>query len=279
MGEGVGVDVDGLVSMDSPVGVTGPVTAVNSDDAMTVLAGRARTVLASGRTALLTLPCERARGWVGMIDDGGEPLLMARADGRIAEAAQSGRRGWVDVPGHFGERLILTGTLRVVPGTTAQILSRLADLGRSVDPIDAVADGLAMLAVSVDEVVLCLPPADQAGRVRRWSTGAVGRRIDLATYAFAEPDLIDAYAPELIDHLNTRHAEQMCQLAGGGRTPGGDIAGAYVSGLDRYGMDLWRVDTTGAHPVRIVFDEPLGEPRSLGRELRRLLERAGRDAG
>ncbi|MCM3883001.1 DUF2470 domain-containing protein [Frankia sp. R82] len=213
-----------------------------------------------------------------MIDDGGEPLLVARTDGRAAQAARSGRRSWVDVPGHCGERLILAGTLRVVPGTIAQILCRLADLGRSVDPIDAVADGLAMLAVSVDEVVLCLPPADQAGRVRRWSSSTVGHRIDLATYALAEPDLIDAYAPELIDHLNTRHAEQMCQLVGGGRSPEGDIAGAHASSLDRYGMDLWRVDATGAHPVRIVFDEPLGEPRSLGRELRRLLERAGRTA-
>lgn len=31
---------------------------------MVTMAQQARTVLAGGRTALLTLPCEQARGWV-----------------------------------------------------------------------------------------------------------------------------------------------------------------------------------------------------------------------
>lgn len=77
---------------------------------MVTLAQQARTVLAGGRTALLTLPCEQARGWVGVIDDGGEPVLMASTEGRLACAARNGRRSWVEVPGHAGERLILAGT-------------------------------------------------------------------------------------------------------------------------------------------------------------------------
>ncbi|CAO5192826.1 DUF2470 domain-containing protein [Frankia sp. AiPs1] len=277
MGGNDPVSENGRVRVDGRAGLDD----TGAPDEMAELARRARTVLASGRTALLTLPCERARGWVGMIDDGGEPLLMARTDGRIARAAHGGRRSWIEVPGHLGERLILTGTLRVVPGPTTQILRRLADLGRTIDPIGAVSEGLAMLAVSVDDVVLCLPPTGQPEQVRRWSSSTVGRRIDLSTYAFAEPDLIDAYAPELIEHLNTRHADQMRQLVssfGGRHTADQDLAGAYVSSLDRCGINLWRVDATGAHPVRILFDEPLGEPRSLGRELRSLLERAARDA-
>lgn len=241
---------------------------------MTEMAQHARTVLAGGRTALLTLPGEQARGWVGVIDDGGEPMLMASNDGRIAAAARNGRRSWVDVPGHLGERLILAGPLRLVPGTTEQILRRLADLGRTVDAVDGAAEGLSVLAVSVDDVVLCLPSAGGDCRFRRWSTSTVGRRIDLTAYALAEPDLISAYAPELIEHLNDRHADQMRQLAAMGMSTTvarHELAGAHVSDLDRCGLDLWRVTTTGAEQIRVSFEEPLTEPRSLGQQLRRLL--------
>ncbi|MCM3921381.1 DUF2470 domain-containing protein [Frankia sp. AiPs1] len=243
---------------------------------MITMAQRARTVLAGGRTALLTLPCEQARGWVGVIDDGGEPVLMAGTGGRLASAAKNAKRSWVEVPGHAGERLILTGPLRVVPGTTEQIMSRLADLGRTVSTEDGLTDGLSVLALSVDDVVLCLPTVVRDGRPRRWPSATVGRRIDLASYAFAEPDLISAYAPELIEHLNVGHADQMRQLARHALPAAleGDIAGVQVSGLDRYGMDLWRVDGAGAEQVRVAFRQPLVEPRSLGRELRRLLDQS-----
>ncbi|WP_261556870.1 DUF2470 domain-containing protein [Frankia tisae] len=243
---------------------------------MVTMARQARTVLAGGRTALLTLPCEQARGWVGVIDDGGEPVLMASTEGRLAGAARNGRRSWVEVPGHAGERLILAGPLRMVPGTTEQILRRLADLGRTVSTEDGIADGLSVLALSVDDVVLCLPPTDMDCGPRRWTSATVGRRIDLATYAFAEPDLISAYAPELIEHLNVGHADQMRQLARHAlpAATDGDVAGVQVSGLDRYGLDLWRVDGAGAEQVRVTFRRPLIEPRSLGRELRRLLDQS-----
>lgn len=243
---------------------------------MTTMARQARTVLAGGRTALLTLPCEQTRGWVGVIDDGGEPVLMVSAEGRLVSAARHGRRSWVEVPGHAGERLILAGLLRVVPGTTEQILRRLADLGRTVSTEDGLTDGLSVLALSVDDVVLCLPTTDMYSRPRRWPPATVGRRIHLASYALAEPDLISAYAPELIEHLNVGHADQMRQLARHAlpAATGSDIAGVQVSGLDRYGMDLWRVDGAGAEQVRVAFHQPLIEPRSLGQELRRLLDQA-----
>ncbi len=250
---------------------------------MIEMAQRARTVLAGGRTALLTLPREQARGWVGVIDDGGEPMLMANTDGPVVQAARKGRRSWVDVPGHFGERLILAGPLRLVPGTTGQVQRRLADLGRTVDTIDGTIDGLSVLAVSVDDVMLCLPSGGLPSggpdcRPEKWSTSAAGQRIDLTAYALAEPDLVSAYAPELIEHLNSRHADQMRHLASVGlpaEAATTDLAGARVSGLDRRGMDLWRVTTQGAEQVRVVFEQPLTEPRSLGQELRRLLTQSG----
>ncbi|WP_328591792.1 hypothetical protein [Candidatus Frankia alpina] len=58
------------------------------------------------------------------------------------------------------------------------------------------------------------------------------------------------------------------------RRPKVTLAGVQVSGLDRYGLDLWRVDGAGAEQVRVTFRQPLIEPRSLGRELRRLLDQS-----
>jgi len=255
------------------------VRSPSHEEHMIAMAQRARTVLASGRTARLTLPGQRARGWVGVVDDGGEPVLVAGTDSRIAQAARNGRRSWVDIPGHFGERLILAGPLRVVPGTTDQIVRRLADVGRTVGTIEGVTDDLSVLAVSVDDVVLCLPRSEAGRGSRRWSSASVGRRIDLTTYALAEPDLISAYEPELIEHLNVRHADQMRQLACLELPPeaANKVAGAQVSSLDRNGMHLWRIDLNGAVQIRVSFAQPLTEPRSLGHELRHLLQQSARD--
>ena len=96
------------------------------------LAERARTVLAGGRHALVTLPCERAHGWVGLLDDGGEPVLLVGASSPPALGASSEPQGRVDVPGHNGERLVLTGRLRHVPGMTDTVVRRLAGAARAV---------------------------------------------------------------------------------------------------------------------------------------------------
>nr|MDT0665376.1 DUF2470 domain-containing protein [Micromonospora sp. DSM 115978] len=145
-----------------------------------------------------------------------------------------------------------------------------------------------------------------------WPPARSGRTVDLAAYALAEPDLVAAYAPDLISHLNAEHADQVRQLAargtgvarpatgggggsggsgsGGGGSAGasagggtdtaqaggdGDVAGAAVASLDRLGMVIWRVDAEGAQEVRIQFRQPLSEPRALGIELRWLLGHVG----
>jgi len=300
---------------------------------MTTLAEQARTVLASGRCALLTLPHARVRGWVGLVDDGGEPLLLVSADSAPTRCAAAGRRGRVDVPGHSGERLVLSGVLRELPGSAEQIMRRLADLGRTITFTPGQPDDLRVVTISVDEVMICLPMDLQPGteanatpdgvrtavtatgrpgatggrgatwRPRRvWTPVSAGRHVDLTAYALAEPDLLLAYAPDLIEHLNTAHADQMRRLATravpaygadllgadplGADSPGAadrpaprldDILGVQVIGLDHMGMDMWRIGPDGADKVRVTFQEYLSEPRSLGRELRRLLDMVERD--
>ncbi|MBL7495360.1 DUF2470 domain-containing protein [Frankia nepalensis] len=217
--------------------------AEEPDDAM--LAVRARTVLAGARHALLTLPGARVQGWTGLIDDGGEPVLLVGAGSPPTHAAAMvGTRGCrLDVPGTAGERLVLTGRLRTVPGSALQVARRLAGPGLTVEVPECADAELAAVALSVEGVLLCLPstaePGPRRGRSRRvrrlgtaaaagpepadgelgrageprWPSAAGGRRVDLAAYALAEPDLIAAYAPDLIEHLNVAHAGQLRQLA------------------------------------------------------------------
>jgi len=49
-----------------------------------------------------------------------------------------------------------------------------------------------------------------------------------------------------------------------------------VAALDRTGLTWWQVDTRGVHELRVTFQDPLTEPRSLGLELRRLLVKPAR---
>jgi hypothetical protein len=267
---------------------------------MKTLATRARTVLAGGRRALLTLPRHDVRGWTGLIDDGGEPVLLVGAGSPPTAAAGTVRRCRIDVPGAAGERLVLAGVLRAVPGTAEQVARRIAGPGLTVVvPYDG-ADGLAALALSVHEVVLCLPAAPSGARGRaarqppgdtdlRWPPTATGRKVDLTAYALAEPDLIAAYAPDLIDHLNAEHTHQLHQLVShgvpvapghadrlGGAPEPATVAGVQVGALDRTGLTLWQVGADGADELRVTFRTPLTEPRSLGLELRWLLTHGAR---
>ncbi|OHV38369.1 DUF2470 domain-containing protein [Parafrankia colletiae] len=320
-------------------------TSPVSDVEMPVLAEQARTILAGGRRALLTLPCANVRGWAGLIDDGGEPLLIVGADSPPVSCAGSGRRARVDICGHNGERLVLAGVLRLVPDTTENLVERLADLGRSISVTTGDLDDLRILTMSVDDVLICLPEGVARGTIGgrsagggrgarsrsgggggavtsasrvaragrsarglrrannnrldgRWSALGPARRVDLHSYAFAEPDLVAAYAPDLIRHLNDEHAAQMRLLsthgvaltepagaasgmAGGATATGASaeisrdaVIGATVTSLDRRGLDMWRIDIDGAREVRVAFRSPLVEPRCLGRELRLLLDDA-----
>ncbi|MDT3444977.1 MULTISPECIES: DUF2470 domain-containing protein [unclassified Pseudofrankia] len=218
--------------------------AEEPDEAMARDAVRARTVLAGARHALLTVLGPRVRGWTGLIDDGGEPVLLVGADSPPTRAAAAGsaRRCRLDIPGAAGERLVLAGQLRTVPGSAEQVARRIAGPGLTVEVPQCGGDELAAVALSVDEVLLCLPSVAEPGARRgwlhrvaggaasaaeggalgqgtepRWPSTANGQRIDLAAYALAEPDLIAAYAPDLVEHLNIAHGDQLRRIAAHGQ--------------------------------------------------------------
>ncbi|AEH11711.1 MULTISPECIES: DUF2470 domain-containing protein [Protofrankia] len=320
---------------------------------------RARTVIAGARHALLTLPYERLCGRVGLLDDGGEPILLVTAGSPPAHAAGSSPTARVDIHGPQGERLVLSGSLRVVPGPATDVIARLAGPGCPTPrpPLGSCGHDhdLVAIAMIVAEVALyLLTPTDPGGaaaqpssdhdkidhdkidhsgtdrggtgsadlprprptapekattgssrrapraagerdRGRARAAGGCGTRIDLIAYALAEPDLIAAYAPDLVAHLNTVHAEQIRRLAEhtvavdtdqgrGARQPAGprlvrivrsgharELAGAQITRLDHQGLDMWRMGPSGAEEIHLPFRAPLREPRELGREIRWLL--------
>jgi hypothetical protein len=122
---------------------------------MKTLATRARTVLAGGRHALLTLPRHDVRGWTGLIDDGGEPVLLVGAGSPPTAAAGTVRRCRIDVPGTAGERLVLAGALRAVPGTAEQVARRIAGPGLTVVvPYDGADELAAHLPDAADRATL-----------------------------------------------------------------------------------------------------------------------------
>ncbi|MGF7235930.1 MAG: DUF2470 domain-containing protein [Frankia sp.] len=272
-------------------------------------AEHARTVVAGARHALLTLSVDRMRGWVGFLDDGGEAIILAGAASPPAAAGLTGSHARVDVPGPAGERVILIGDLRPLPGSAEKVSARLSTPERPVT-LGGADVGLAAVALSVLDVVFCRPalaeraaedrhlagstrsslpapalasaPTRTSARAagREWATEATGQRIPLAAYALAEPDLVLAYARDLTSHLNHAHAQQVRQLAtaaeqfGNVAGPGvGELIGAQLTGLDHTGLDLWRVGAGGAEAARLTFRRPLRAPSDLGAELRWLLER------
>ncbi len=264
---------------------------------------QARTIIAGARHALLTLPYDRVRGWVGLLDDGGEPVLLATVGSLPTRVAGNSPTARVDIPGPTGERLVLAGSLRVLPGPVTEIITRIRGVGCGVPRPGIPSPGYdnnltdrTALTLAVAEVILCLPTTPDRGGHGRVRAGEKPQtRIDLAAYALAEPDLIAAYAPDLVSHLNTDHADQLRRLAEyatvadpappeedtGPHNPmiatvvrsadAHELAGAQITHLDRFGMTMWRVGHHGAEEIRIPFRAPLREPQGLGEELRWML--------
>lgn len=116
----------------------------------------------------------------------------------------------------------------------------------------------------------------------RWVGGfAVMDTISPEDYRAAEPDPTAPVAARALAHLNEDHGDALLAIArelGGARA----AVSAACSGIDRYGIDLRC--TGGGEPaaVRVLFDEPLGQPEAvrpatvqLARRARELQGRAG----
>ncbi len=181
---------------------------------------RARTVIAGARHALLTLPYERVRGRVGLLDDGGEPVLLATAGSPPVHAAGSYPTARVDIHGPQGERLVLSGSLRIVPGPAADVIARLTGPGCPA-PRPPLGPGgheqdLVAIAMAVAEVILymltptesCTAPArTPTGHGAPRSAGVPGAPPAATTTATTEGSRWAPQAGYGRDHVRTRATE------------------------------------------------------------------------
>jgi putative heme iron utilization protein len=100
-------------------------------------------------------------------------------------------------------------------------------------------------------------------RAVRW-VGGFGRMswVDPDAYAAAEPDPLLAVAPGAIAHLNDDHPDALLACARAlASLP--DATAAQVTAIDRYGLDLTAITTSGPRPGRVAFSAPLTDPATL----------------
>lgn len=91
-------------------------------------------------------------------------------------------------------------------------------------------------------------------------------------------DLIAAFAPMAIEHVNDEHEDSVLFFA---RVLSGrrGAAKATVVGLDRTGLDAVVTDPDGEHAVRVDFAEPVADPSGITGALFELMIRARRQSG
>jgi hypothetical protein len=172
-----------------------------------------------------------------VIDHEGEPLLAVQPGHPAIRAAQLGRLVRLELApiGEVGASL--SGRL-----TPADIGRALAEAG----PWEArilrayLREGSCLLQVRVDAVTVG-PLAGQ-------------RPVGLDDYALADPDVIQAHGPRIIDHLNHAHPGPLRESAAVALNLSPDaLIAARIARVDADGLDLWAVDASGAQLTRMPF--------------------------
>lgn len=97
--------------------------------------------------------------------------------------------------------------------------------------------------------------------------------VDVSKYSEAEPDPVAPRAGEIIEHMNSDHADAvllyaqvLAQIEG--------VDSAAMMSVDRYGFDVVAQKKDGPETVRITFDQRLDEADQVRGEMIKLLGRA-----
>ena len=110
--------------------------------------------------------------------------------------------------------------------------------------------------------------------------GGYGRMswVEGAAYAAAEPDPLAGAAADILEHMNTDHAEAQVLLCGhlAGR-PG--TTEAFMSAVDRYGFEMVAVSDDGRSAVRLAFPQPCSGVDDVRRAMVAMVADARRAAG
>ena len=105
--------------------------------------------------------------------------------------------------------------------------------------------------------------------------GGFGRMswVDANDWFKSEPDPIEPYAADIIDHMNDDHRDAMvvlCQKM----SKASDTTDATMVSIDRYGFEMSAVTKEGDRPIRLAFDNQIIDSEGARKEIISLVQRA-----
>lgn len=214
------------------------------------LATTARTAVAATHGGRLRLP----GGWseeVGFLDDDGEPLLLLCGDGPPLRGSAC-----LSVAAGATRRVVLGGRLQTLEEDVRDLTELLGNHAPCF--ADALHVGpVQIVRLAVDEI--------------RVEDGSGSWPVSCADYAVAEPDLWEAFAATMSEHLEADHRDLLAQLARV-HLPGRQVVAVAIAALRREVMTLDVVTPDGANRIPLQLNADLVDPHEL---CGRLLEVAG----
>ena len=97
--------------------------------------------------------------------------------------------------------------------------------------------------------------------------------VDANDWFKSEPDPIEPYAADIIDHMNDDHRDAMvvlCQKM----SKAFDTTDATMVSIDRYGFEMSAVTKEGDRPIRLAFDNQIVDSEGARKEIISLVQRA-----
>ena len=110
--------------------------------------------------------------------------------------------------------------------------------------------------------------------------GGFGRMswVEPQAWQTAEPDPLQAHAKGIVAHMNDDHADALV-LYSEAFSRSGPVPEAVMTGVDRYGFEMSVTTDQGPRPVRVAFDEPVGDTTAVRKAMVALLQRAREKLG
>jgi hypothetical protein len=232
---------------------------------------RVRTLAASlGEGALCTLAVDPAGHPFGsvvafILDDDGHPVFVAS---RLAEHTRNFRAD---------PRASLFLLPRPPEGVDPLSLERATLLGsispaeRSLRDAYLEAHPYARLYVDFRDMAFYRLTVEAIRYV-----GGFGRMswVEAPEYLGATPDPISGrVAVEIVDHMNTDHAEALVEYCVGLHALAG-VTAARMTAVDRYGFELLTEEPDGSRPVRFGFETPAASSHDVQVQIIALLRKA-----
>lgn len=110
--------------------------------------------------------------------------------------------------------------------------------------------------------------------------GGFGRMswVEPEVWSSVEPDPLIVDAKGIIEHMNADHADAL-PLYAEAFSRAGAVPEAVMTGVDRYGFEMSVTTEQGPRPVRIAFEDPVGDTKAVRMAMVAMLKQAREKLG